>query len=746
MRFFPVRLGRQYPKVLISLFITAVFLMHTAGWYSWRFLDQVENFLYDTRIVLTMPGGIDSRIVIVNIDEKSLTEIGHWPWPRNRLADLVNTLFNHYQIAILGFDMFFSERDKSSGLNELERIGKGPLADVPGYQNKLAELRKRLDYDHIFAQSLSHRPVFLGYYFTQTNEIGALRQSGSLPPPVFTRKDYPNRNISARVASGYGANLPELQANAAGGGHLTPWLDEDGVVRRVPLLFEFDGGYYDALAVEMARHILDADKITPLFGGKAGSGYDQVEYLKIGYNRIPVDNHLQALVPYRGYQGSFRYVSAASVLEKKAPLSVLRDKYVLVGTTAPGLYDLRTVPVQKQYAGVEIHANLLAGILDNSIKQFPPYSRGAEFVLLLIVGIILALSLPLLSPVWATLFTAAVALVITGGNLALWQFENLVMPLAPALIMILIIFIVSMSYGFFIEQRLKRRISGMFGQYVPPELVDEMTDNPDMVSFEAENRELTVLFTDIRSFTTISEKLSPAELSSLMNQYLTAMTTLIHNNHGTIDKYIGDAIMAFWGAPLHDPAHARHALETGLQMLERLNAVRMEFMERGWPAIHIGVGINTGMMSVGDMGSEFRRAYTVMGDSVNLGSRLEGLTKSYGVEIIVSEFTRAAVPEFEYRELDVVKVKGKDKPVAIFEPVALKADVTHPELAELAELQDALGKYRSMQWEEAFRLFSELRARTPERKLYSVYLERIDAFRRTPPPPDWDGTYTFTTK
>jgi adenylate cyclase len=273
-----------------------------------------------------------------------------------------------------------------------------------------------------------------------------------------------------------------------------------------------------------------------------------------------------------------------------------------------------------------------------------------------------------------------------------------------------------------------------------------MSEDPESYTLEAESRELTVLFTDIRGFTTISEHLTAGALSELMNEYLTAMTRVIHDNRGTIDKYMGDAIMAFWGAPVEDPAHARHAVDTGMAMQERLTAIREEFLERGWPEIRIGVGISTGIMNVGNMGSEFRMAYTVIGDAVNLGSRLEGLTKQYGVEMIVSEATHAAVPEYAYRELDRVRVKGKDEPIAIFEPVALGSEVEPGESAELERHHEALRRYQAQDWDGAEAIFNELRKLSPQRKLYEIYLERIRWFRELPPGPDWDGVYTFTTK
>jgi adenylate cyclase len=273
-----------------------------------------------------------------------------------------------------------------------------------------------------------------------------------------------------------------------------------------------------------------------------------------------------------------------------------------------------------------------------------------------------------------------------------------------------------------------------------------MAKDPGAYSLEGESRELTVLFSDVRGFTTISEGLDPTQLTQLMNEYLTPMTHVIHQHRGTIDKYMGDAIMAFWGAPLHDPQHARHALLAGMEMLAKLEALQDHFKAKGWPPIKAGVGLNTGEMTVGNMGSEFRLAYTVMGDAVNLGSRLEGLTKEYGVQIMVSEFTRAAVPDFVYRELDRVRVKGKDRPVAIFEPICAQGDEPAGLLEELALYDVALCSYREQAWQQAAEQFAQLQTLHPQRYLYQVYAKRITYLRESPPGPDWDGSFTFTSK
>jgi adenylate cyclase len=467
-----------------------------------------------------------------------------------------------------------------------------------------------------------------------------------------------------------------------------------------------------------------------------------------------VDNEVKTLVPFRGPQGSFPYVSATDVIEGTADEKVLRDRIVLLGTTAKGLLDLRATPVATDFPGVEVHANLISGILGpkgqtgrvTALKDNPAYTVGAEFVLLVVSGLLMAMVLPALTPLVATLITVALALGIIGANIAIWHWANLVFPLATGLMMILSLFVFNMVYGYLIEERGKRKLVGQFGQYIPPELVEELSRNPEAMAIGSENKELTVLFSDVRGFTTISESLSADELSQLMNEFLTPMTEIIFHHRGTIDKYMGDCIMAFWGAPLDDREHARHALEAAVSMLAELRAIQKRFKAKGWPEIKVGIGLNTGSMSVGNMGSEFRRAYTVMGDAVNLGSRLEGLTKNYGVEMIVSETTAAAVPEFAYRELDRVRVKGKDKPVTIYEPIAHKEEVSREIRSELKLYREALKLYREQNWDLAELQFLNLQSAHPRRLLYGEYVKRIGAFRSSPPPADWGGVFTHESK
>src|SRR5713101_2139429 len=395
----------------------------------------------------------------------------------------------------------------------------------------------------------------------------------------------------------------------------------------------------------------------------SSKGYSGLEWLEVGPLRIPVDENVSALVPYRGAKGSFPYISLADVWLDNVPAEKLKGKIALMGTTAQGLFDLRSTPVAEVYPGVEIHANLIAGMLDGKLKQKPPYMLGAEVILLVLGGVVLSLLIPVLAPLWATVAAVIGVALITLINLGVWSYAGSVLPLAASILMTVTLYTVNMAYGYFVEARSKRQFAELFGQYVPPELVDKMAEDPEKYNMEPHNAELTILFSDVRGFTSISEALSPEHLREYINEYLTEMSTIIRSKYkGTLDKYIGDAIMAFWGAPVEDLGHARNGVFAALEMQRECAILNQKFASRGWPQLKIGIGVNSGGVRVGDMGSRIRRAYTVMGDPVNVASRLEGRTKYYGVSCLVGEATRNLLKDdVAFKEIDKIKVKGKDE-------------------------------------------------------------------------------------
>ena len=737
-------------RYALGLLVLFLLIGHATRLYQVGLITRLDAIIYDAKVRLTMPQKTDDRVVILDIDERSLGEYGRWPWGRDRLSQVVEKLFDRYGIVLLGMDVVFAEPDDSSGLKALQGMARKELRDNPAFQAALRDLQPQLDHDARFAATLKGRPVVLGYYLSsQADGVS----TGALPPPVMPPGSFSGRAIPFTSWSSHGGNLGEFQQAAFGGGHFNPLVDLDGISRRVPLIAEYKGAYYEALSLAMVRALLGQPKVVPWypeerwFSSKSYPGMEAIELPTArGTLHIPVDENVAALIPYLGAQKSFRYVSIADVLADRVAPEQLKGRIVLLGTTAPGLLDLRATPVGEAYPGVEIHANLIVGMLDGTLKLKQPYVIGAEFMLLLSFGLVMVLLLPLLSPLRATAVAAAVLVLAIAVNLAFWQYAGLVLPLAASILMVLLLFALNMSYGYFVESRSKRKFTELFGQYVPPELVEEMSRDPEAYSMEGRKAELTVLFSDVRGFTTISESLSPEDLVRLMNIYLTAMTEILRRNRGTVDKYIGDAVMAFWGAPVADAGHARQAVITAIEMQAALPAVNRSLAEHGWPELHIGVGINTGEMTVGDMGSSVRQAYTVMGDAVNLASRLEGITKQYGVGIIVGEATRRSIQDMVFREVDRVQVKGKEEPVAIYEPVGLEGAVDKAAHDEIKLWNQALRHYRAQDWDQTEVALLNLSRMAPARALYGKYMDRVAHLRKEPPGPGWNGVWRFETK
>ncbi|MGZ8181712.1 MAG: CHASE2 domain-containing protein [Methylobacter sp.] len=733
-------------RFLACVVITLVFMAHTAQWLNIPTLQRMENILYDLRLRTTVVNTVDPRIVIIDIDEESLAKEGRWPWRRDKLAYLVDMLFDYYNVKLLGFDVVFSEPDTSAGVELLEQLAAGPLQKDAGFLSTLETMRPQLSYDDMFAKSLENRPVVLGYFASHITE--KTPEVGALPAPLAAANELPFSPLLIKEKS-YAANLPKLQTAAMSGGFFNnPNVDEDGVYRRLPLLINYNHQVYEALSLALFRTLLGKPEVKFITGeGYGKSNIDShLEGLEIEGFHIPVDQSSTLLVPYRGRQGSFSYISATDVLNGVTGVEKLKDKIVIVGTSAAGLLDLRVTPVQNVYAGVEVHANILSGLLDQTIKSRPSYILAIELAELLLICLLAIFAFPRL-PVFLSAILFSVLLI--GGiafNFYCWAVWNIDTLLATPITLLIGLYGIQIFFGFFFESRKKKQMGNMFGQYIPPELVEQMSQSDEEFSLKGESREMTVLFSDVRGFTTISEGMEPQELCDLINDILTPVTRVIHEHKGTIDKYIGDAIMAFWGAPMHNPQHASQAVKAGLAILQALKTIQKDFKAKGWPEVDIGIGLNTGKMSVGNMGSQFRIAYTVMGDAVNLGSCLEGLTKQYGVKMIVSESTLQAAPEFTYRELDKVRVKGKHKPIAIYEPLDVTENISPEQLQLLDLLNQGLYGYRQQQWAAAQTIFEQLSEQNPHDKLYSIYLERIAYYLESPPEADWDGAFTHTSK
>lgn len=743
-------MGQQVARIAAGLAITLFFIAHAAHWFptadgSLEPVSQFDNLIYDSRVRMTMRPGRDERMVILDIDEKSLGEIGRWPWSRRQMAELVDKLFERYGVGLVAFDVVWAEPDPSSGMAVLDELSRTQLKEVAAFRSAYEKLRPQLDYDARFAASFKGRPVVLGYYFNA--EERAVRVN-AIPPPVLPKGTFAGRKVAFPPWKGYTGNLPLYLANAAGAGHINPLVDQDGVLRRVPLLLEFEGQYYESFSLAIVRTLLGrVSGEPPRVEPDLPPQHADLERLYVGPLAIPVDRSAAALVPYRGHKYSFSYVSLADVMQDRVPVERLKGKIALVGASAPTLQDARATPVDADFPGVEIHASLVAGMLDGDLKHKPTYIVGFEVLVLAVAGIALALLVPRLSALWASVIAIAAAAALVAFNLMVWTHAGLVLPLAASILMIAAIYTMNMAYGYFVESRSKQQLAGRFGEYVPPELVRKMAQDPGRYSMAPKTAELSILFCDVRGFTGISETLKPEQLGEYINAYLSEMSTVIRVQYrGTLDKYIGDAIMAFWNAPVDDAQHARHAVLAALDMQRQCERLSARFMARGWPALTIGIGVNTGSVTVGNMGSMYRRAYTALGDPVNVAARLEGRTKSYGVGILVAEPTRRLVPDVVFREVDRVRLKGKEEAVTIYEPIGLASAVSEETREEIALWHASLRAYRLRDWDAAAADLVRLARAAPGCRLYGMAAANVEEKRHAVLPPDWEGVSVFDEK
>ncbi|MCW5665110.1 MAG: adenylate/guanylate cyclase domain-containing protein [Piscinibacter sp.] len=720
-------MGARGWRFVRAALVAALFLLllgHAADVLPWRALTQLDQAIDDARLRAAMPRVPHERIVIVDVDEASLARLGRWPWPRARMATLADELFERQRAAVVGFDIVFTEPD----------------AD-----------------DARFADALSGRRVVLGFYLSNAAESGRV---GRLPEPAFDAALLRGQPGSFTRWRAYAGNVATVAQAAPQAGFINTLPDADGNLRRMPLIAALDGRHYETLALAMYRSYTGGPAVEPVFPPPRPlrSPYPGLSALMLvqGETRdaIPVDAQTMLRVPYRSpggpRAGGFAYLSAADLVEGRVAPGSLAGKLVLVGTTAPGLYDLRSTPVSQVFPGVEVHANLLARLLDGRGPLVPDWAAGFEEAQLLVVLALLVLLLPRLSALRGIVATALLLAALVGLNVWAYQARQWLLPLASGLTLALLLSVLHIGWGYVTEARTRRSLTRLFGTYVPPELVEQMARDPQRYTMQAENRVLTIMFCDMRNFTRVSEALPPEELRALINRFFSAMTMAIRARRGTLDKYIGDAIMAFWGAPVADERHAANAVAAALAMVEVLGELNQSLHARGLPEIGVGIGLNTGLVCVGDMGSDIRRSYTVMGDAVNLASRIEALTRHYGVDILVGEATAAAAgAELGFVEVDRVRVKGKEAAVTLFTPVpeALARNASFDEEMRLWRL--ALAAYRAQDAPQAQAALQELRTRfaaSPWRGLHERLGERVVRWAHEPPPPGWDGTHTFDSK
>jgi adenylate cyclase len=694
-----------------------------------------DNFqVIDPRVKTARP------VTIVDIDEKSLKELGQWPWPRTQIADLINNLTRLGAVAI-AFDAMFSEAD---------RLNPDIAADT--FRNLDEATREKLkalpSNDQIFADAIRHSRVVLGEFggpevhadLDRTLPVTGLATLGEDPQPFMFQLD------------GLLRNIPVLERAAAGRGLFTVLPERDGIVRRVPMIMLAQGVIMPSLSFEMLRVASGSGTIL-IKTDEAG-----IKGLGVKGLQIPTDGHGRLWVHYAHLDPSI-YVSAVDVLEGRAPPEKIAGKLVLIGTSSVGLNDIKTTPVSPVMPGVEIHAQVLESALTGAVLSQPNYGIALEFFAALLLGLLVIAFAPNLGPITLVAVGALFASLLIGISWYFYAHYRLLIDFTYPLLSTTAIYLTLIFTSFVREQAQRRQIRSAFGQYLSPALIEQLAQSPEKLVLGGEQREMTIMFSDVRGFTTISEsyKNDPQGLTRLMNRFLTPLTNAILARKGTIDKYMGDAIMAFWNAPLEDKQHQLNACEAAIDMLERideLNRLReREAQEDGhaYIPLNVGVGLNTGTCVVGNMGSDLRFDYSVLGDSVNLASRLEGQSKEYGFPIIVGSNTALAVKDkFAILELDFIMVKGKQQPEVIY-AIAGREDVARSEhFQRLRNLTiEMLACYRSRDWDGALAAIERGRRSDDAHALallYDLYEARIVGYVANPPPDDWNGAYALLTK
>ena len=680
-------------------------------------------------------------VVIVDIDEASLKAIGQWPWPRTTVGDLVTQITQLGAVAI-GFDIIFPEPDRMS-----------PAIAERSFRGIDTETRAKLDSlpsnDEALAEAITHSKVAVG-------------QAGAASPEVRTAADaalqtgYAVRGPDARpylvTFAGLLRNVPVIEQAAAGRGLFSIDPESDGIIRRVPVIMTAQGNLVPSLSMEMLRVVTGSSAILVRVD-QAG-----VQSVAVPGLEVPTDRNGQFWVHFNHHDPE-RYVSAKDVLQGNVPPERLAGKLVLIGTSAIGLLDLKTTPLDAAIPGVEVHAQILESVLSKSSLVNPNYAIGAELALAVLFGLAIIVAAPMLPASIVIVLGGCLIAGLIGLSLYLFVEHNLLIDFTYPLISSWLIYLVLTFVNYFREQKQRRQIRSAFGYYLSPHMVEQLARSPEKLVLGGEERRMTILFSDVRGFTTISEhyKDDPQGLTRLMNRFLTPLTNAIIERKGTIDKYIGDAIMAFWNAPVDDEEQEANACEAALEMLLRAETLNGELKREAesnggvYMPLRIGIGLNTGPCVVGNMGSDFRFNYSVLGDTVNLASRLEGRTKDYRIPVVIGSRTaEGAKRKFAVMEIDLIMVKGKKQPEAMFTVLGRSEVEADPRCQELrATNAQMLGRFRKQQWDDAIDLIARCRKFANGfdlSGLYDMYQERIELYRAQPPGSDWDGVYEAETK
>jgi adenylate cyclase len=697
-----------------------------------RVFDTFQRF--EPRVKTARP------VTIIDIDEKSLAKFGQWPWPRTRIADMIINL-SRLGAAAIAVDVLFPEPD---------RLNPDAVADSMRYLDEATRIRLRTlpSNDQILADAIKRSRVVLGEtglgevnpQLDKTFPVTGIAMLGEDPQPFLF--DFP----------GLLRNVKPLEEAAAGRGLLTIRTERDGIVRRVPMMLLAQGAMMPSLSFEILRVVTG----TPTIIVKS----DQTGIKSVGVRgfEVPTDRNGQLWVHFARQDPSI-YVSAADVLDGSIPVDKVDHKLVLIGTSAVGLNDIKTTPVSSAMPGVEIHAQVLEAALTKSLLSRPTSIIVVELLAAIVLGILVIILAPMFGPVALVAIGALFATLVIGTSWYFYSQQRLLIDLTYPLLSTTAVYLTLIFSSFVREQRQRKQVRGAFAQYMSPVLVEQLAQSPEKLVLGGEEREMTIMFSDVRGFTSISEsyKHDPQGLTALMNRFLTPLTNAILARKGTIDKYMGDAIMAFWNAPLDDGQHQLNACEAAVDMLERideLNKARELEAEHGGHAyipLNVGVGLNTGTCVVGNMGSDLRFDYSVLGDSVNLASRLEGQSKEYGFPIIVGSRTALAVKDkFAILELDFIMVKGKKEPEVIYAIAGREDTAQSARFQRLRNLTiEMLACYRGRDWEGALAAIERGR-RTDEAHslelLYDLYAARIQDYRNNPPPEDWNGAFALLTK
>ncbi len=734
-------MNKRFPMLFGFLLLALALWLRVTTVDSVRYwVNRLDSLTYDIqlRAQLFARGSppLKTSIVIVDIDDRSLKQEGRWPWSRAKMATLVNQIQAQGAV-VVAFDMSFSREEKNIADTVFKELSLQNLVTLP-IENAFKQITPSFDYDAKFITSLKKGDSVVGLAFLLQPHI-----EGILPPPALRLATQGEKDLDFYVMSGALGVNPRFDLAVIHAGFINVFPDEDGIIRRVPLLVNYDNGLYPSLALEAVRiYLLKSIQLVT----RTYSDGIRLEGVQLGKEIIPTDDKCQVIIPFRGLSHSFPYFSATDVLNNKIPPNIFVGKIVFVGATAVGLNDLKPTTIQSAFPGVEVNATVADGLLKNNFPYKPTWGIGAEAFLIFVVGTVLVLLFPYLGPRILTLLIFLIPVLLVVADNWLLRNTNLIISILIPIVLTVFLAMMNIMYGFLFEARRREHIKEIFGQYVPEKHIDEMLKSTTSYGLRGEDRQMTVLFADIRNFTTLSEGMLASQLKDMLSDFFTPMTEIIFKHSGTIDKYVGDLIMAFWGAPLKDKKHAEHALSAALDMQQEVIRLKPILAERKWPEISIGIGLNTGMMSVGDMGSKFRRNYTVLGDAVNLASRVESLTKHYGVSILVTEFTQENQKKFVFRLVDKVRVKGKKEGISLYQVVCSQPKLTEALRREIELSEDALNLYFQQQWDQAQAAFEALNKAYPTVKLYSLFLERLAEFKQNPPPNNWDGIYTHLNK